>query len=159
DGDVLNFTPISPRFADAVTLRGNVALPGRYPWHQGMRVGDLIPNREFLITREYWNQQNLVNLQAGEGSKAALNDVARNAPELTWDYAVVQRISNQDLTTELLPFNLGKAVLQHDEASNLPLQPGDIVTIFSQADLRVPEQQQTKLIRLEGEFSASGIYR
>jgi protein involved in polysaccharide export with SLBB domain len=160
DGDVLNFTPISPRFADAVTLRGNVALPGRYPWHAGMRVADLIPNREFLITREYWNQQNLISLQAEkEGRKAALNDVAKNAPEINWDYAVVQRISNQDLSTELLPFNLGKAILQHDDASNLPLQAGDIVTIFSQADLRVPEQQQTKLIRLEGEFAASGIYR
>ncbi len=31
DGDVLNFTPISPRFVDSVTLRGNVAQPGRYP--------------------------------------------------------------------------------------------------------------------------------
>ncbi len=181
DGDVLNFSAISPRFVDAVTLRGNVAAPGRYPWHQGMRVTDLIPNREFLITREYWNQQAAINLQqqqngssnsfgtatangdattsANAAPKATLNDVVRNAPEINWDYAVIQRISNQDLSTELLPFNLGKAVLQHDEASNLPLQPGDIVTIFSQADLRVPREQQTKLVRLEGEFSAAGIYR
>src|SRR5271166_3978599 len=63
DGDVLNFSAISPRFADAVTLLGNVAAPGRYPWHDGMRVTDLIPNREFLITREYWNQQAAINLQ------------------------------------------------------------------------------------------------
>lgn len=191
DGDVLNFAPISPRFADAVTLRGNVASPGRYPWHEGMRVSDLIPNREFLITRDYWKQQNAITLQtqmsnAGVGTetgtqtgtetgtetekgmtkppeppapKATLNDVVRNAPEINWDYAVVQRISQQDLSTELLPFNLGKAVLQHDDASNLLLQPGDIITIFSQADLRVPREQQTKLIRLEGEFSAAGIYR
>jgi len=33
-------------FKDAVTLRGNVANPGRYVWHQGMRISDLIPNRE-----------------------------------------------------------------------------------------------------------------
>ncbi len=160
DGDVLNFTPISPRFVDAVTLRGNVATPGRYPWHDGMRVTDLIPNREFLITREYWNQQNAINLQMQTGeTKPAVNDVRRNAPEINWDYAVIQRISKEDLSTELLPFNLGKAVLQHDETSNLPLQPGDIITIFSQADLRVPREQQTKLVRLEGEFAAAGIYR
>jgi protein involved in polysaccharide export with SLBB domain len=209
DGDVLNFAPISPRFVDAVTLRGNVAMPGRYPWHPGMRITDLIPNREFLITRAYWNQQNAITVQqatenigtnnpqgpngvstpnttnptstvntnpsssvntASEpygpngpggttGNRTALNDVVRNAPEINWDYAVVQRISQQDLSTELLPFNLGKAVLQHDEASNLELQPGDIVTIFSQADLRVPREQQTKLVRLEGEFVAAGIYR
>ena len=162
DGDVLNFTPISPRFVNSVTLRGNVAQPGRYPWHEGMRVTDLIPNREFLITREYWNQQNAITLQIQTGSaraSAELNDVKKSAPEINWDYAVIQRISSQDLSTELLPFNLGKAVLQHDEASNLPLQPGDIVTIFSQADLRVPREQQTKLVRLEGEFVAAGIYR
>ncbi len=162
DGDVLNFAPISPRFVNSVTLRGNVASPGRYPWHEGMRVTDLIPNREFLITREYWNQQNAINLQMQESGtrlSGELNDVRRNAPEINWDYAVVQRMSSQDLSTELLPFNLGKAVLEHQDSSNLVLQPGDIVTIFSQADLRVPREQQTKLVRLEGEFVSSGIYR
>jgi polysaccharide export outer membrane protein len=162
DGDILNFTLISPRFENSVTLRGNVATPGRYPWHDGMRVTDLIPNREFLITREYWKQQNAINLQAqtsGGRVSSELNDVKRNAPEINWDYAVIQRISSRDLSTELLPFNLGKAVLEHDESANLPLQAGDIVTIFSQADLRVPREQQTKLVRLEGEFAAAGIYR
>ncbi|MGO9307216.1 MAG: SLBB domain-containing protein, partial [Candidatus Korobacteraceae bacterium] len=76
-----------------------------------------------------------------------------------WDYAVIQRMSSKDLSTELVPFNLGKAVLEHQDDSNLVLQPGDIVTIFSQADLRVPREQQTKLIRLEGEFVSAGIYR
>lgn len=175
DGDVLNFTPISPRFVDSVTLRGNVAQPGRYPWHDGMRVTDLIPNREFLITREYWNQQNALTLQMqttpatnnGELNKqdidklqkGPLNDVKKNAPEINWDYAVIQRMNMQDLSTELVPFNLGKAVLQHDDSSNLVLQPGDIVTIFSQADLRVPRDQQTKLVKLEGEFASAGVYR
>ncbi len=162
DGDILNFTLISPRFENSVTLRGNVATPGRYPWHEGMRVTDLIPNREFLITRDYWRQQNAINLQAqtsGGRVSSELNDVKRNAPEINWDYAVIQRMSSRDLSTELFPFNLGKAVLEHDESANLALQPGDIVTIFSQADLRVPREQQTKLVRLEGEFSAAGIYR
>ena len=162
DGDVLNFAPISPRFVNSVTLRGNVASPGRYPWHEGMRIADLIPNREFLITREYWSQQNAINLQAQESGArpgAALNDVKRNAPEINWDYAVVQRMSSKDLSTELVTFNLGKAVLEHQDSSNLVLQPGDIVTIFSQADLRVPREQQTKLVRLEGEFASAGIYR
>ena len=147
---------------NSVTLRGNVAAPGRYPWHEGMRISDLIPNREFLITREYWSQQNAINLQAqasGARPGAALNDVRRNAPEINWDYAVIQRMSSKDLSTELVPFNLGKAVLEHEDSSNLRLQPGDIVTIFSQADLRVPREQQTKLVRLEGEFASAGIYR
>ena len=58
DGDIVRFLHISPKFDNAITLRGNVAVPGRYPWHQGMRVKDLIPNREFLITQEYWKRQN-----------------------------------------------------------------------------------------------------
>ena len=162
DGDVVNVTLVSPRFENSVTLRGNVAQPGRYPWHDGMRISDLIPNREFLITTEYWKQQNAVALQAQESKgrvSSTTNEVRRNAPEINWDYAVVQRMSQQDLSTQLLPFNLGKAILNHDDASNLPLQPGDILTVFSQADLRVPENKQTKLVRLDGEFQAAGVYR
>jgi polysaccharide export outer membrane protein len=162
DGDVVNVTLVSPRFANSVTLRGNVASPGRYPWHEGMRISDLIPNREFLITTEYWKQQNAVALQAEESKgrvSSTTNEVRRNAPEINWDYAVVQRISSQDLSTQLLPFNLGKAILNNEDASNLVLQPSDIVTIFSQADLRVPEEKQTKLVRLDGELEAAGIYR
>lgn len=162
DGDVVNVTLVSPRFENSVTLRGNVAQPGRYPWHEGMRISDLIPNREFLITREYWKQQNAVALQAQENNgrvSSTTNEIRRNAPEINWDYAVVQRMSAQDLSTQLLPFNLGKAILGNDDASNLVLQPSDIVTVFSQADLRVPENKQTKLVRLDGEFEAAGIYR
>ena len=40
----------------------------------------------------------------------------------------------------------------------LPFEPGDVVTIFSQADIRVPQAQRTKFVRLEGEFEQAGIY-
>ena len=48
DGDLLRIYPLSPKFENAVTLRGNVAQPGRYVWRAGMRISDLIPSREFL---------------------------------------------------------------------------------------------------------------
>ena len=35
DGDFVRLTSIVPRFDNAVTLRGNVANPGRFPWKQG----------------------------------------------------------------------------------------------------------------------------
>jgi protein involved in polysaccharide export with SLBB domain len=60
---------------------------------------------------------------------------------------------------ELLPFNPGKLVLEGDQENNLALEPGDIVTIFSQADLAVPLEKQTKFVRLEGELRAAGVYR
>ncbi|MGB8031077.1 MAG: hypothetical protein WCF30_15610 [Terracidiphilus sp.] len=47
DGDLLRVYPLSPRFDNAVTLRGNVGRPERYAWHDGMRISDLIPNQRF----------------------------------------------------------------------------------------------------------------
>jgi polysaccharide biosynthesis/export protein len=165
DGDIVNFTAVSPKFENSVTLRGNVAQPGRYPWHPGMRISDLIPNREFLITREYWKQQNALVLESAstgahvKGTAGTVNEVKRNAPEIDWNYAVVQRMSKEDLSTELIPFDLGKAILGQDGGNNVTLQAADVITIFSQADLKVPEGQQTKLIRLDGEFGSAGVYR
>ena len=49
-----NVIPLVSRFQKTVTLRGNTANPGRFAWHQGMRLSDLIPDRESLITRDYW---------------------------------------------------------------------------------------------------------
>ena len=58
DGDLLRVFPISPKFKNAVTLRGNVAQPGLYSWKEGMRVSDLIPSRDFLVIRDFWNREN-----------------------------------------------------------------------------------------------------
>ncbi len=212
NGDIISVASIVDRFRDAVTLRGNVANPGRYVWRPGMRVSDLIPNKEALITRNYWRKRNLlgqlavdytpsgaVNPTDAEGalnahgaattprgvrndSQAATStpdaggssvgnaltaensifsaqtDVILSAPDIDWSYAVIERQSTKDLSTSLLPFNLGKVILDADPAQNLELLPGDVVTIFSKADLRVPAQQQTRFVRLEGEFIAAGVY-
>ena len=128
DGDVVRIFSLSPRFQNAVTLRGNVAHPGRVEWHSGMRLRDLIPNQEALITRDYWSAAN-----AGGRSDLPLNpdvtrpvamtpttDLTRPAPEINWDYAVIQRLNPQDLTPQLVPFNLGKLVLERRRAK----QPG-----------------------------------
>jgi protein involved in polysaccharide export with SLBB domain len=58
NGDVVRLLPVVPRFENAVTLRGNVANPGRFPWHQGMHLSDLIPDKESLLTRDYWKARN-----------------------------------------------------------------------------------------------------
>ena len=300
DGDLLEVGAVMDEYRDAVTLRGNVANPGRYVWKPGMRISDLIPDKDALITRDYWlkrsklgqpmmtyiptclpqttygipslrygipvgeegehpnwrysstrNHPNLVGLPFGspEGtdesapgfdangeptddgglnctpipqsatsakgtndhytppgppsgannasagnsgspqsgmsstnissadsassasasvglmnSKSSAgqfrprNDVTLSEPDIDWSYAVIERQSKEDLTTSLLPFNLGKFVLQGDASQNLELLPGDVVTIFSKADIRVPQAQQTRFVRLEGEFVSSGIY-
>ncbi|MDP9096384.1 MAG: SLBB domain-containing protein, partial [Pseudomonadota bacterium] len=59
-GDVLTLLPISPQFANAVTLRGHVAQPLRYPFVPGMRIRDLIPDREALITPDFYRRKNML---------------------------------------------------------------------------------------------------
>jgi hypothetical protein len=79
DGDLLHIFPISPEFENTVTLRGNVAQPGHFPWHEGMRVSDLIPSRDALITRSYWYQESHVAESAPAGTSwSEENGVRRN---------------------------------------------------------------------------------
>jgi polysaccharide export outer membrane protein len=252
NGDIISVNAVIDRFQNAVTLRGNVANPGRYVWHQGMHVSDLIPDRETLITRNYYERQdrlgqvipadnrgnnnrnsygvnnqtgngtsnqrhnqnnNLTSnqiddqssnqgsanpdlsgtaregslgMQAGAASDTAANrgtsgangggnsvgttltagsrtftpanDVILSAPDIDWAYAVIERQDQTTLQTSLVPFNLGKVVLDKDKSQDLELLNGDVVTIFSKADVRVPNSQQTKFVKLEGEFVASGVY-
>jgi protein involved in polysaccharide export with SLBB domain len=194
DGDLLTLFPISPQFANAVTLRGTVAQPLRYPHKAGMRIRDLIPEPAALITRDYWLKKNLmvqfedapltptVSMSADPGARtqsgrdAVLRDALspdagqrvtaektrqdiRNVmDEVNWDYAVIERLDPRELKTELIPFNLGRAVLQNDATQNIELRPGDVVTIFSKRDLQVPRGRQSRVVKIEGEVAAPGIY-
>lgn len=263
DADLVRIRTRAPSFDKTVTLRGNVANPGRFAWHAGMRVRDLIPDKESLLTPGYWLRreqlglplanfqpvlppvstqqqtpsqggqaenrtvavpQDVQTLNSGlfpqltegvpsdaanpsattpqysslaastEENKGAASQptakpasetsgvnetpetlgagphlvtaphfpiqtqVVRTSPDIDWSYAVVERIDAKTLTTQLIPFNLGAVVIDHDESADLSLAPGDVVTIFSDADIRVPRAQQTKYVRLEGEFVHAGVY-
>src|SRR5262249_6012187 len=212
DGDVVRIYPVSPKITNSVTLRGNVAQPGRYMWHEGMRVSDLIPSRDMLITRQYWNSQNaIVPAQrandefgsrprlyrrngtsirdqerlgqndgsndshsdryndvsgrdlseaerstidqmggVGDQSSAGLRDdqrrgdanlrrgeeelqgdlrteIKHRGSEINWEHAVIERLNKNDLTTDLIPFNLGLAIDQPSSMENQRLQAGDVV--------------------------------
>lgn len=164
DGDIVTLLDISPAFGNAVTLQGNVASPLRYRWFPGMRVRDLIPERDALITADYYQRKNLLvqNVNAQGATKAAGSNVTDRVrgivDQINWDYAAVERLDRDRLRTQLIPFNLANAVSGSDESQNLPLQPGDVVTIFSDKDLRLPVDRQSRLVRLEGEVAAPGVY-
>jgi protein involved in polysaccharide export with SLBB domain len=202
DGDVLTLLPISPAFGNAVTLQGTVAQPLRNAWFSGMRVQDLIPDREALTTPEYYRRKNQlvqnrsaslkaqgltpaqiqaiekaqqlpedlalateVITQTGALSKenragATVTDRVRGmVDQINWDSAVIERLNKAELRTELITFNLGKAIVQKDPAHNLELQPGDVITILGSADLKLPAERQTRLVRIEGEVAAPGIHQ
>jgi len=159
DGDLVRVYALSPRFENAVTLRGTVANPGRYPWREGLRVRDIIPDRESLIVPDYWQRQNRVSDVLIAGQQRLRVDVRRSYDEINWDYAVIERLDQSDLTPLLITFNLGRAIVDGDQSNNVPLRPGDVVTIFSKADIQVPIARQTKYVRLEGEFVAPGFYQ
>ena len=161
DGDIVTLLGISPAFNNAVTLQGNVAAPLRYRWFPGMKVRDLIPERDALITADYYQRKNLL-VQSVDTSKSAGNSINTRVrsmvDQINWDYAVIERLDRQELRTVLIPFNPGKLLMQGDESQNLPLQSGDVVTILSQKDLQLPVLRQTRMVRLEGEVTAAGLY-
>jgi protein involved in polysaccharide export with SLBB domain len=236
DGDIVRVYSILPRYRKSVTLRGNTANPGRFAWHPGMRVSDLIPDREALITRNYWwkraqlglpalefepvsgladmrqppesqpvplklpasgdmnsagrfglqqnrnprqngnqnqnqSQSQDQSLNQDQGQEQSLStgqnrfpgsaqrtEIRALAPEIDWDYAVIERLDPDTLKSTLIQFDLGKVVQQHDATQDLELQAGDVVSIFSEADIRLPIAQETKLVMLDGEFTHAGMY-
>lgn len=166
DGDVVTLFKISPEFGNAVTLRGNVAAPLRYAYRPGMRVSDLIPEREALIQPDYYTRRNLV-VQYENGRESGrnvsdsrvVNEVKNLLQEINWDYAVVERLDPKELRSQLIPFNLGRAVRDKDPAANVELLPGDIVTIFSVNDLPVPVEKRTQYVRIGGEVKVPGVYQ
>lgn len=239
NGDLVTVFAVQPRFDNAITLRGNVAQPRRFPWREGMRVSDIIPEKEALLSSEYWTRRNqtvgiadnISNILAQQeivGSKLSIADLnqksmdfdggatiaenmrrlqiesesakfidprqpavtgalsklaenVKNDPsrlesariealklinqirppqkEINWDYALVERFNRGDLSTSLIPFNLEKALSTRDDTSNIILQPGDIITVFSRQDIQVGTSRQTKYARLEGEFNSAGVYQ
>ncbi len=181
DGDILHIYSILPNYKNTVAIRGNVANPGHFSFKPGMHLSDLIPDRDSLVTRDYWWNRSRLGMQGADfapAPKAAIGtarvggaaiaepqsletpktDVHLLSPEINWGYAVIERLDPDTLRTSLIPFDLGKLVLHHDASQDLALQAGDTVTIFSQADINVPRDDQTKYVKLEGEFVHAGIY-
>ena len=156
DGDLLQFFPISQEFENSVMLRGNVKFPGRFPWHEGMRVSDVIPTREALITGEHWDLENHL---ADVRHTDIMADIAQTNAEIDWGYAVIERLDEQDLSTRLIPFNLGKAVDNPASSDNQLLKVGDVITVFSRRDVALPQDQHSTFVQLGGEVNAPGVYR
>jgi protein involved in polysaccharide export with SLBB domain len=216
NGDMLTVASIAPELSNAVTLRGNVSTPTRVSWRDGMRIRDLIPNKEALISRDSIRRQNealfdpsqrertqrdrdlkpddlvsdsefdrrtslgkssdafdlkSANAQGSATTKKkpvadsaslvieSLSDSIGNLyDEINWDYAVIERLNRKDLSVSLVSFNLAKALADEKSADNQLLLAGDIVTVFSVNDVRIPQAKRRVMVRVEGEVAQPGIY-
>jgi polysaccharide biosynthesis/export protein len=96
--------------------------------------------------------------QVAPGAADLIVDIRNSAPEINWDYALIQRVNPVDLSTQLISFDLGKAIIEKDSSVNPTLESGDIVTIFSQKDFTVPMEHRTRFIKIDGEVRAPGVY-
>lgn len=162
DGDVLTLLPMGKAFANAVTLRGNVAQPLRHAYFPGMRVSDLIPDPQALVQPDYYSRKNtMVQKESGlaVSDGRVINEIKNLLEEINWDYAALERMDSLEVRTILIPFNLGKALKSNDPQHNLALQPGDVVTIFGVNDLPVPAEKRSQFVRVGGEVMVPGAYQ
>jgi protein involved in polysaccharide export with SLBB domain len=122
---------------------------------------DLAQEAEQPNSRDSWQgKEALTQLQRNNpNGKTLTRDLHRASPEINWSYAIIQRVNPVDLSTRLLSFDLGKAVLEGDASNNLELQADDIITVFSQSDVSVPQNMRTRYISLEGEVVRAGVYK
>ena len=162
DGDLVTLLNLSPEFANAVTLRGSVAQPLRYAYRPGMRVSDLIPEPAALIQADYYTRKNILvqreNALQRSGERSA-TDVRNLLEEINWDYAAIERLDGKEVKTQLITFNLTRAIKDKSPQDNILLQPGDVVTIFSVNDLPVPLEKRTQFVRIGGEVRVPGVYQ
>lgn len=64
DGDKIRIFPIAPYNQDTVYLEGHVLRPGRYSYHQGMRVTDLISSYKELLPEPAAQYAEIIRLHA-----------------------------------------------------------------------------------------------
>ncbi|PQA81824.1 polysaccharide export protein [Limnohabitans sp. TS-CS-82] len=207
NGDLLTVQAITPEMANAVTLRGNVAQATRLPWREGMRVTDLIPNKEALISRDSIRRQNEALFDSNQRERALreremipddlladptldlksqspntkgavemrdarqarlfaqrnvqtmAENVGNQFDEVNFEYALIERLNRQDMSVSLVPFNLGRVLANAKDPDNQVLQPGDVVTVFSVNDMRVPMAKRRAMVRIEGEVASPGVYQ
>src|SRR6266436_4102237 len=127
DSDLVTVYSLVPRFDNAVALRGNVAQPGRFPWREGMRVRDLIPAREALLSRDYWTNRNqavgldsnvtsILNQQAATGTRLTVEDLnQRRKPESELDATIgdtIRRLQTESEAARFLDPNQTSSAVQ-----------------------------------------------
>ena len=92
-------------------------------------------------------------------SESLLERIGKAIEEVNLDYAVVERLEPQGLRVSVLPFSIGNLLADPASPDNLTLQAGDIITVFSNSDLQIPQGKRRIFVRIEGEVNQPGVYQ
>jgi len=159
-GDIVTFLPIKPSFENAVSLRLLGEPSKRLAIKPGSSLHELLPNKEALLTNLYFMRR-FTPPTSGEGTTDDLTRIRDTArlDQINWEFALLERINLGDLSPQVISFNLERAINPTTAIQNLTLQPGDIITIFSQKDIQVSSEKQVRVVRVQGEVKAPGIYQ
>ena len=99
NGDILRVFSITPAYSRTVTLRGQVANPGRFGWHPGMHLSDVIPDRDSLVSRDYWWKRSHLGLPGEEFEPLISEDRAEiRQPDIKKE--LLKSVRDTDSSTE-----------------------------------------------------------
>lgn len=99
DGDMIKVYPSRETLSKVVVLKGNVRKGGEYPFHEGMRIGDLIPSAEELLPDSFLDSVEIIRVRPPEFRKELVTtslkkvfdgDTAANIPLMDQDTVVVR---------------------------------------------------------------------
>lgn len=152
DGDIVTLYPIKNIYENAIHLVVRDNPPVTVPIAHGDRVSNVITSKDLLIPQESWQRQraseSLLNFIRGQSSQNLIN----------WDQAIIERLEVNSFRTKIISFSLREAIERKAGAVDPLLLPGDIVTIFSASEVAIPVDLQTRVVLIEGEVKAPGIY-
>jgi len=171
DGDMVTLLPINPSFANAVSLRIlNNSI--RLPIQGNAKIADLIPNKQTLVTPDYYFRRFNVrvipssdnNSSGAFGASSSDNDLARIrnnslSDQFNLESVMVERTLSKSMAPQIFSINLNNAWADKDSDQNITLMPGDIISIYSQKDIQVPVERQSQIVRIQGEVNSPGIYQ
>ena len=130
---------------DSVYVTGDVVGGAqRFVWRPGFTVKDIIPSAQWLI--EYYNYW-----QRPSGN--VLRD------DINWDYAQIIRRVPATLSSEAINFSLADAVLRELPSSNIALQPGDQINLFTIGQVPLPIAKRQRMVTVSGEVAVPGVYQ
>jgi polysaccharide biosynthesis/export protein len=157
-GDIFMVFPAPKKVPQTVSLQGQVSMPLRQPWSEGLRLTDLIPSADFLVNPQTWQRHASSTTHDKLSTRTGKANTSTSGPNIHWEYASIERVNSATQSTRIIAVNLRKAIIDRDPEHNVLLSPGDIVTIYSKDDVRVASHQRNRHVRIEGEVGSAGVY-